>query len=316
MSFGAAHFGDRSGSGRQALGSGPGIAPGARGGSFAPPGGFGSNGLGGLTKRLEVTPFELDIKANIQKLTDSIRLADEQLEDFLSQPRAKRAAGLGGSLKGFLKRARHVVRETEDLFREWTVALAGEPAERHRKKVAQEKLQRAFDDSLAQLQETDRRCASAQREANGPRSDREQDQHRDRGSADEDPMDVCPLGGQDPWVGHDEANVVMGASVSRERDEGIRNIQARVHEVSGIFRDFAALVGEQGQQCQAIESMAAASSDSTRTAVHHLQSAAKRQRDDGSRFSCVGVMLLMMVGVVVVLRVGGLVGGDGESAVS
>merc|ERR1712070_349716 len=103
-------------------------------------------------------------------------------------------------------------------------------------------------------------------------------------------------------------------NISREREEGIRNVQARVQEVSGIFRDFAAMVGEQGQQFQAIESMASASSENTRIAVHELQSAVKRQRDDGSRFGCLGVVLLVMVGVVVVLRVGGFLGSDGGDA--
>lgn len=308
MSFGAAHFGDRvRPGGPVSAASGVGAA---RGGGFS---------TGGLSGRLEVTPFELDIRANIQKLAESIRLADEQLEDFLRQPRARRAAGLGGSLEGFLKRARHVVRETEDLFREWTVALAGEPAERHRKRVAQEKLQRAFDASLVQLRETERRCSSAQREASAPHSDRSCDRDRacDRGFAGDDRLDACPLGGsQDSWVSRDEESGLMGGqtsimgNISREREEGIRNVQARVHEVSGIFRDFAALVGEQGQQFQAIETMASASSENTRGGLHELQNAAKRQRDDGSRFGCVGVVLLVMVGIVVVLRVAGLFGGD------
>eukprot|EP00913_Durusdinium_trenchii_P005431 g5063.t1 len=53
------------------------------------------------------------------------------------------------SLEGFLERSQQLSQETERLFRDWTVHLAGEPGERHRKKFSYEKLQRAFEQEVS-----------------------------------------------------------------------------------------------------------------------------------------------------------------------
>lgn len=83
-------------------------------------------------KRDDDSSFERSIKANIQRMQDSIRSASEQLDRASRGMMSKR---VGENLDEFLTKSRDLASETEQSFRDWTIHLASEPNERHRKKI-------------------------------------------------------------------------------------------------------------------------------------------------------------------------------------
>lgn len=109
-------------------------------------------------RQYEDSSCEQHIKVNIQKIQESVRLVHEQLERTQRSPVSKRMCE---SLTKALERSQDVARETEQLFRAWTVHLAGEPRLRHMKKFAYEKLERSFKDEVANLKEANRRAIAA-----------------------------------------------------------------------------------------------------------------------------------------------------------
>lgn len=96
----------------------------------------------------EESSCERNIKANIQKLRESARLAGEQFE---RSHRVRISKRMCDSLETALERSQALVFETEQLFRDWTVHLAGELRVRHKKKLAYDKLEKAFREEVANL---------------------------------------------------------------------------------------------------------------------------------------------------------------------
>jgi len=113
-------------------------------------------------RQYEDSSCEQHVKVNIQKIQESIRLVHEQLERTQRSCVSKRMCE---SLTKALERSQDVARETEELFRAWTVHLAGEPRLRHMKKLAFEKLERSFRDEVASLKEAKRRAVAAHKVA-------------------------------------------------------------------------------------------------------------------------------------------------------
>jgi len=235
-------------------------------------------------RRDEESSFERGIKANIQEMQDSVRRASEKLEHSQRSLLSRRA---GESLDKFLEQSRALSQETERLFRDWTVHMAGEPAERHRKKFSYERLQRAFEEGVAHLKDVARRAAAAQeRAAVSGRSSA-----YDAQGADVDDVEHGLLDDSDSTraaLGYPtyKEDVAARTRVAQEREEGIRRIHSQVSEVNQIIRDLASMVMDQGQQIESIESQAETSSTSAQQAVQDLKKAVDRQRGAREKLWC------------------------------
>lgn len=247
------------------------------------------------------TSFEQSIKANIQEIQDLLHRANEQLEQSQRNYLSKRSTE---SLEGFLERGQELSQETERLFRDWTVHLAGEPGERHRKKFSYEKLQRAFEQEVGRVKDVARKTVAAQKEAANSR----QRPKEFRPVCDEQSeSSLCPQ--TDVEHGHDEAqcqDAVIRSRIAQEREEGIRRIQSQVHEVNQIFRDLASIVHEQGNDIESIEHSADSASRETKQAASELRKAADRQRGSRERLCC----MLTAAVVLLFLQLGS--GADGS----
>jgi len=257
-------------------------------------------------RRDEESSFERSIKANIQELQDNIRKASEKLEHAQRSFLSKR---MGESLDHALARSQELSQETEQLFRDWTVHLAGEPTERHRKKFSYEKLQKAFEEEVMHLKDVARRAVAAQQEALGAGAGA-------GGSAAMECRSMCDE--QDSSNGDDvqhgllddaeesqmgqlsvQEDATIRNRIAQEREEGIRRIQSQVSEVNQIFRDLASIVQEQGQQFESIESQAEASSSNTKQAVVQLKKAVDRQRGTREKLCCVLAAALVLLCFVI-----------------
>mmetsp|Transcript_4504 Transcript_4504/g.12330 ORF Transcript_4504/g.12330 Transcript_4504/m.12330 type:complete len:304 (-) Transcript_4504:223-1134(-) len=243
--------------------------------------------------------FERSIRANVQEMQEAVRKATSQLDQAQRSRLSRRNAEALGHL---IKRCEELSEDTSKLFRDWTVHLAGEPAERHRKKFSFEKLQKAFEAEVAQHRDVSRRASMAQAEAESrppvvARECKPVCEEQDATSAC-DMMETGLLDDSATLVQEDDATLRIRHSIAREREEGIRRIQGQVSEVNQMFRDLASIVQEQGHQFESIERHAETAAASTKQAVQELRKAVDRQRGSRERMCCmlaVAVMLLCFV---------------------
>jgi len=259
-------------------------------------------------RRDEDSTFERSIKANIQAMRDSIQKASEQCES------GQRNLYSRGPVESdqFLEHSRGLSQQTEQLFRDWTVHLAGEPMEKHRKKFSFEKLQRNFEEEVAHLKEAARRAVVAQQELLSKRSSGSPgDALECRAMCEEQGSSMC---GEDAEQGLlDNCSVDMAEEsrrsamqmestlrnrIAEEREEGIKRIQNQVSEVNLIFRDLASIAHEQGQQFESIEEQAESAASNSKHTVQELRKAVDRQRSSRERLCCmlaIGLVLLCFV---------------------
>lgn len=251
-------------------------------------------------RRDDESQHERLIKANIQEMQNSVRSALEQLERAQRSHLTKR---MSENLDRDLERSRELAQETEQLFRDWTVQLAGEPSEKHRKKFSLEKLEKAFRDEMSHMREVGKRAIAAHQEAM-------QIECRNNGAAlayECHPVceDQGPNASDEEHGLLDDARRTMTAQdssitnrIAQEREEGIRRIQSQVSEVNQIFRDLASIVTEQGRQFDSIEDLAEESSLNTKQAVVELKKASDRQRSQRERLCCMLAAAILVLCLV------------------
>jgi len=221
------------------------------------------------------TPFERDIKACIQEMRESIRAAADHHE----RNRSKRAENSAGKC---LSRARELSQHVEQAFRDWTVHLAGEPAQRHRKKFSMEKLQKAFDQEVKQMKELEQRelARSTMPEIVSTMVNEES----------------CLLDNQDELTSQEAArqDQIIQNTISQDREAGIIRITSQVSEVNQMYRDLASIVGQQGTCMDTIEEQARSSVKSTKDAIKHLKKASDFQKSSRERLCCGFAVVLML----------------------
>lgn len=227
--------------------------------------------------------FENLIKARVEEMQNHSRGAKEnldRLERGLATP-AFNADVVNMDVDDVLARMHRAAQDTQRLFREWTAQMAGEPAERHRKRFVYEKLQRAFDEETAVHEEIRERAAALQPLAvpkGVPHFSLDDDDDDDapgiagastprgEGTAEVD-LDVVDIVKDD-----DTLNLIV-----QEREEGIRRVQNQVSQVNQMFRDLATIVVEQGEQLNTIESQAESAAENTVQASKELKKAVAKQ---------------------------------------
>jgi t-SNARE complex subunit (syntaxin) len=248
--------------------------------------------------------FEKRIKASIEKMQGCRRRA---LSSMDRGSRGLMSRRIEETLDQSIAEHSTLAKEMEQAFRDWTIHLAGEPSERHRKKFSYEKLQRAYDEECREMRAVAKRvqdllsaavppgtavecqsmCENEERasllESSGDMSD------ADIPSESETEDDFLPR--KDP-IHQIQTNIVL------ERDEGIKRIQNQVNEVNQIFRDLGQMVEEQGTHLETIESAAEATSHSISSAVVETKQMGKRQQARGSCLCCVFTVAFLILAII------------------
>lgn len=252
----------------------------------------------------EDSSFEQQIRANIQEMQESVRLVKEQLDRSRNSYVSKR---MGDSFNESLDRGRELAQETEQLFRDWTVHLAGEPTARHKKKFSYEKLQKAFREEVQRLKDAGRRAIAVRQEAlsaegrySGDISVECHGMCEDQGSSVSDEEHALLASSDISEVATVGEDVAIQNRIATERAEGIRRVQSQVADVNQMFRDLASIVNEQGQQFVTIETQAEVSSTNTKLATKELKKTADRQRSQYERLCCMLVSAMLVLCFVVV----------------
>lgn len=263
---------------------------------------------GGLTLKarpkqwcVEGSSFEQQIKANIQEMQENVRYAGEQLDRSRKCCLSKR---IGDNVDKSLERSQELAQETEQLFREWTVHLAGEPSVRHKKKFSYEKLQKAFQDEVGRLKDAGRRAIAVRQEAFNAEG-----RHTsassieclamcgDQGSSMSDEEHCLLAPSEVAVIGED---VAIQNRMAIERQEGIKRIQSQVTEVNQMFRDLASMVSDQGQHFETIEQQAETASSNTKDVVKELKKTSERQRSHFERLCCMLLLAMLVLCFVLV----------------
>jgi len=92
----------------------------------------------------------------------------------------------------------------------------------------------------------------------------------------------------------------------RQRDEGIRDIEAALSDVNDIFRDLATLVVEQGTLIDNIESNIEQANAKTIKGVQELKVASNEQRKARTKMCCIALIVVLVAAAAVVLIVIGV----------
>jgi len=235
-------------------------------------------------RRDQDTPIEKNIKASIQDMHRNVQEADEQIDLTRKGHLSKRTSE---ALEKGLEKGRQLATEIEELFREWTVQLTGEPGERHRKRFSYDKLQKAFEEEVALLKDVARRAVLAQQEAlSTAAGSTSRAGLETEGSGQDCEAGLLDDSGSFPMQTTHYEDLNMTNRVAQEREEGIKRIQGQVSEVNQIFRDLASLVVEQGQHFQTIEQQSEDASTSTREAVKELKKAARNTGPVSGKVLC------------------------------
>ncbi|KAL7254538.1 hypothetical protein ACSBR1_008834 [Camellia fascicularis] len=94
-----------------------------------------------------------------------------------------------------------------------------------------------------------------------------------------------------------ENESVFNEAIIEEREQGIKEIQQQIGEVSEIFKDLAVLVHEQGVMIDDISSNIDSSHARTAQATSHLAKASKTQKSNSS-LTC---LLLLIFGIILII---------------
>jgi len=255
--------------------------------------------------------FDRQIKANIQEMQEAIRLANEHLQRVQGNRMSKRLSdSINPDLCGInqsLERSQELAQKIEQLFRDWTVHLAGEPTVRHKKKFLYEKLQKAFREEVQHLKDVARRAVAT-------RQDTLKVEARQHSASAMECGGVCE--DQSPAMSDEEVGLLLTSEkddvscfdeclnqnfIAREREESIKRIQNQVTDVNQMFRDLASIVSEQEENLMTIERQAESSSSNTKLAVVELKKASERQRSHVDRLCCM-VASIMLVLCFLIIR--------------
>jgi t-SNARE complex subunit (syntaxin) len=238
--------------------------------------------------------FDRQIKTNIQEMQEAIRLVNEHAH------RAQ-ANHMRDNIDQSLERSQDLTRRTEQLFRDWTVHMAGEPTARHKSKFLYEKLQKAFREEVQHLKDARRLAMTARQEALKVESKHNAASATEFHSiCDEDQS--CAM--NDEEVGllltsemHDVSAFDESLNqnfIARDREESIKRIQSQVTDVNQMFRDLASIVSDQDQHLVTIERQAESTSSNTKQAVKELKKASDRQRSHFDKLCCLLASILLV----------------------
>lgn len=233
-------------------------------------------------------------------MQDNVRLATEQLERCRKSCLSKR---IGDSVDKALEQGHDLTEVTEQLFRDWTVHLAGEPSVRFKSKFVYEKLHKALQDEAGRLKAVGRRTIAARQEAlkAGPGSSMEcLPMCEDQGSSidDEEHCLLAPTSSSQVATIGDE--VAIESRIAIERAEGIKRIQSQVTEVNQMFRDLASIASDQGQQLETIEQQTESAASNAKIATKELKKTYKRQRSHFEKLCCMLVLSMLVLCFVLV----------------
>ncbi|KAJ1543209.1 hypothetical protein HK405_009440, partial [Cladochytrium tenue] len=227
------------------------------------------------------------------------------LQKFVAQlGSAKDTAEMRQRLHSLTEDTRNMIKQTSIDLKQLGGLLGSSPFEERQRKIAQQKLQKDFEDVLGRFQSVSRLAAEKSREV-VLKARIQQQQHQlqedDDHGANESQALLGPSTGQRLQQLHVLDNEVeYNEALIQEREEDLRSIERSIVEVNEIFRDLGTLVHEQQYMLDNIESNVGEVAINVESATGELRTAANYQRLSQNRMCCLFI-ILAVVGTVVLV---------------
>ncbi|KAJ3327528.1 hypothetical protein HDU76_011635 [Blyttiomyces sp. JEL0837] len=196
--------------------------------------------------------------------------------------------------------------ETRDMIKQTSTDLKLLSAPEHnqsqfderQRKIAQQKLQKDFEDVLRRFQTVSKSAAEKSRDYVHKARAQQHLQEEEESATESQPLMGNSQRLQQLQTLDNE--IEYNESLIQEREEDLRNIERSIVEVNEIFRDLGTLVHEQGYMLDNIESNVGSVAINMENATGELRTAARYQKMSQNKMCCLFI-ILGVIGVIVVL---------------
>ncbi|KAJ3140045.1 hypothetical protein HK100_010890 [Physocladia obscura] len=216
---------------------------------------------------------------------------------------SKDSPDLRSRLHDLTESTRDMIKQTGADLKSLVIPEDSSNYEGRQHKMAQQKLQKDFENVLSRFQNVSKMAAKKSREyVQKARTHQQQQQNlkfRVNDDDEENSENAPLLLQQDEAV---DAEVEYNESLIQEREQDLQNIERSIGEVNEIFRDLGTIVGEQQYMLDHIDSNVGIVAVNMEGATGELRIAAERQKAAQNRMCCL-YTILGAVGVIVILVV-------------
>ncbi|KAJ3043802.1 hypothetical protein HDV00_004210 [Rhizophlyctis rosea] len=169
--------------------------------------------------------------------------------------------------------------------------------ENRQRKVAQQKLQKDFEEVLKRFQNVSKLVAEKSREYVAKAKSQAA-----IGYDEDDDNEDTPLMGREQrlQIAALDNEVEFNEQLIAEREEDLKEIERSILEVNEIFRDLGTLVTEQGHMLDNIEANVQDVTINMENATGELRQASKWQKSTRNKMCCL-MIILAIIGVVLIL---------------
>jgi len=292
----------------QGGGGNSGFAGSTRGGDFG-----GNYGGGGED------PLVTSLKENIRQISNNVTNLTKMVSN-LGAP-GRDSPELREKLNSTIETTKLIIRNATQQIRDLSGNVRGSPEERNQQKMVHQKLTKDFGVWLQKFQEISK--ISAQKERSTPlpaantynappttnnrqtqpawgKQANNQEQYHHQYEEDRDEKQGLLEASRRDNLMQIEGEREFNDAMIQDREEGIKQIEATITEVGGIFQDLAQIVHEQGFMIDNIESNVESTSHNTAEAVVELRKASKHQRSARTKMCWLMLIIAIVIGVIAV----------------
>ncbi|KAI9333257.1 t-SNARE [Obelidium mucronatum] len=211
---------------------------------------------------------------------------------------------LRGRLHELTESTRDMIKQTGADLKSLVIPENASNFEGRQHKMAQQKLQKDFENVLARFQDVSKMAARKSQEyVQKARTFQKQHQQQltSHDNDDDDASENAPLLQQQAQESATlDMEVEYNESLIQEREQDLQNIERSIIEVNEIFRDLGTIVGEQQFMLDHIESNVGSVAVHVEGATNELRVAADRQKAAQNRMCCL-YTVLGAIGLVVIM---------------
>lgn len=262
-------------------------------------------------------PLVSSLKENIKQISNNVTNLTKMVSTLGTN---RDGPELREKLNSTIETTKLIIRNATQQIRDLSGNVRGSPEERNQQKMVHQKLTKDFGVWLQKFQEISKISAQKERStplpaANAynappqntrqpsqqwgkPQNNQEQYHHQYADEQDEK-QGLLDSSRRDTLMQIENEREFNDAMI-QDREEGIKQIEATITEVGGIFQDLAQIVHEQGFMIDNIESNVESTSHHTAEAVVELRKASKHQRSARTKMCWLMLIIAIVLGVIAV----------------
>jgi len=266
-------------------------------------------------------PLVSSLKENIKQVSNNVTNLTKMVSTLGTN---RDGPELREKLNSTIETTKLIIRNATQQIRDLSGNIRGTPEERNQQKMVHQKLTKDFGVWLQKFQEISKISAQKERStplpaanaynAQPPTNQRQpsqtwgkqqpqqtnQEQYHHQYDTDGDEKAGLLDSSRRDTLMQIENEREFNDAMIQDREEGIKQIEATITEVGGIFQDLAQIVHEQGFMIDNIESNVESTSHHTAEAVVELRKASKHQRSARTKMCWLMLIIAIVLGVIAV----------------